>query len=238
MRGGDGARWEVPGEARGPVWVRCPHKEMTLLVDEALKVTGGARLHHGGKEPPPGMTPSTIVLCPSGGESIASAIGHVKAQAPGVPVLLFLGSREDLQPAKSALEGGAHGLLHGGMRPDQVANALASASRGEVVIPEELLWGLATAEEGGGREGPRPAGLPVRQREIVGLVSKGLSDAQVAKRLSLPEHSVKRELHAAYRTLRFKRRIKEAIASRQSNQNDSRRRRLRRIEVKRTPRGR
>ena len=53
------------------------------------------------------------------------------------------------------------------------------------------------------------------------MVANGLSDGQVAKRLSLSEHTVKRELHAAYSTLRYKRKIKEAILSRQSNSTDS-----------------
>jgi DNA-binding NarL/FixJ family response regulator len=150
----------------------------------------------------------------------------VRVLAPGVPILLFLGSPEDLQSAQSALKEGAHGLLHANMRPRDVACALAAASRRSATIPEEILRYLAAAkeeeeeEEGSGSASslaPAASSLTPQQREVLGLVANGLSNDQVAKRLSLPEHTVKRELHAAYSTLRYKRKIKEAVLSRQSN---------------------
>ena len=198
------------------VWVSCLQGGYPSLIKKALEATG-TRVHEG-KEPPRGKSPSTVVLCPNG-EDGASGMKRVKALTPGIPVLVFLGSPEDLTLAKSVLKEGAHGLLHGGMWPEQVACVLASASQEKIAIPEEILRGLAAVEEKSGEEASWVA-LSARQREIVGLVSKGLSDAQVAKRFSLSERTVKRELHAAYRTLRYKRRIKEAIVSRQSNQNN------------------
>jgi DNA-binding NarL/FixJ family response regulator len=221
-----------PKQSLGPVWVSCPLDEVALLIEEALKAPGDARLHgarlHYGKEPPQGETPSSVVLCLDS-EDVSSAVRRVRVLAPGVPILLFLGSPEDLQSAQSALKEGAHGLLHANMRPRDVACALAAASRRSATIPEEILRYLAAAkeeeEEGSGSASslaPAAASsLTPQQREVLGLVANGLSDGQVAKRLSLPEHTVKRELHAAYSTLRYKRKIKEAVLSRQSNSTDS-----------------
>ena len=227
-----------PKQSLGPVWVSCPLDEVALLIEEALKAPGGARLHgarlHYGKEPPQGETPSSVVLC-LGSEDVSSAVRRVMVLAPGVPILLFLGSPEDLQSAQSALKEGAHGLLHANMRPRDVACALAAASRRSATIPEEILRYLAAAkeeeeeeeeEEGSGSASslaPAAAAssLTPQQREVLGLVVNGLSNDQVAKRLSLPEHTVKRELHAAYSTLRYTRKIKEAVLSRQSNSTDS-----------------
>jgi DNA-binding NarL/FixJ family response regulator len=218
-----------PKQSLGPVWVSCPLDEVALLIEEALKAPGDARLHYG-KKPPQGETPSSIVLYLDS-EDVSSAVRRVRVLAPGVPVLLFLGSPEDLQSAQSALKEGAHGLLHANMRPRDVACALAAASRRRATIPEEILRYLAAAkeeeEEGSGAGSslaPAPAAasfLTPQQREVLGLVANGLSNGQVSKRLSLPEHTVKRELHAAYSTLRYKRKIKEAVLSRQSNSTDS-----------------
>jgi DNA-binding NarL/FixJ family response regulator len=222
-----------PKQSLGPVWVSCPLDEVALLIEEALKAPGDARLHgarlHYGKEPPQGETPSSVVLCCLDSEDVSSAVRGVRVLAPGVPILLFLGSPEDLQSAQSALKEGAHGLLHANMRPRDVACALAAASRRSATIPEEILRYLAAAkeeeekEEGSGSASSLAAAssLSPQQREVLGLVANGLSNGQVAKRLSLPEHTVKRELHAAYSTLRYKRKIKEAVLSRQSNSTDS-----------------
>jgi DNA-binding NarL/FixJ family response regulator len=226
---GSGPRTEQrkPGAFSDPVvWVSCPYGEATPSVKEvleALEATGSAYLHYG-KERPRGENLSAVVLYLNGGEDVASEMDRVRRWAPGVPVLLFLGSPEDLASAREALKEGAHGLLHGGMQPEQVACALASASRWKVAIPQEILLGLAAAEEeeGHGAGGPLPASaLTPQQREVLGLVSKSLSDGQVARRLSLPERTVKRELHAAYRTLRYKRKIKEAIVYWHSNKTFS-----------------
>jgi DNA-binding NarL/FixJ family response regulator len=212
-----------PEESLGPVWVSCPRDEVALLIEEALKAPGDARLHYG-KEPLQGETPSSVVLCCLDSEDVSSAVRRVRVLAPGVPLLLFLGSPEDLQSAESALKEGAHGLLHANMRPRDVAYALDVASRRSATIPEEILRYLATSkekEEGSGSgsslapaAAATSSSLTPQQREVLRLVANGLSNGQVAKRLSLPEHTVKRELHAAYSTLRYKRKIKEAIISR------------------------
>ncbi len=167
--------------------------------------------------------PSCIVLF-SRRESACAELRRLRSLAPGVPILLFLRSADDPALAKDALKEGAHGLLHSGMPLDQVSSALASVSQGKVVIPEEILRSLPTTEEHASREeaGPPPASLTPRQRQIVELVSsRGLSDAQVAKRLSLPERTVKQELHAAYRALRYSHRLREATLCWQSNHNNN-----------------
>jgi DNA-binding NarL/FixJ family response regulator len=96
------------------------------------------------------------------------------------------------------------------MPPEQLARAIEVASRGETVIPRGLLEVLIASET--------PAasldGLPARQREIVGLVSEGLSNAQIAERLFLSESTVKQHLRAAYKTLGVKNRTQAARAFR------------------------
>ncbi len=185
MREGKTRAVVMQPEERGPgafsdsvVWVSCLQERVPPLLKKVLETTG-TRVHEG-KAPPRRETPSTVVLCPNGGDA-ASGIKRARAVAPGIPIVVFLGSPEDLAPAQSALREGAHGLLHGDMWPEQLACALASASQGKIAIPEEFLRGLAAVEEGGGEEASWPVALSAQQREILELVSKGLGDAQVAK---------------------------------------------------------
>jgi DNA-binding NarL/FixJ family response regulator len=52
--------------------------------------------------------------------------------------------------------------------------------------------------------------LTPRQRQIVGLVCEGLSNAQIAKRLFLTESTVKQHLRAAYKLLNVRNRVQAA----------------------------
>jgi DNA-binding CsgD family transcriptional regulator len=81
------------------------------------------------------------------------------------------------------------------------------ALRGEVVLPRGLLR-LWVGEQR--RPGPG-IGLSARQREVLGLVAEGLSNAEIAGRLFLSESTVKQHLRAAYKALGVKNR-REAAA--------------------------
>jgi DNA-binding NarL/FixJ family response regulator len=95
------------------------------------------------------------------------------------------------------------------MPPEQLAHAIEVASRGETVIPRGLLEVLIASETPASLDG-----LSARQREIVGLVSEGLSNARIAARLFLSESTVKQHLRAAYKTLGVKNRTQAARAFR------------------------
>jgi len=68
--------------------------------------------------------------------------------------------------------------------------------RGEIVVPRKLLEHLIADEEPAD-----PDALTARQREILQLVAKGFSNAQVAKSLFLSESTVGQHLRATYKGL-------------------------------------
>lgn len=116
-----------------------------------------------------------------------------------------------MEVALTALTSGARGFVHAGMPPEQLTRAIEVASRGELVAPRGLLEVLIRGET--------PAvldGLSTRQREILGLVTEGLSNAQIARRLFLSEPTVKQHLRAVYKTLRVKNRAQAARVFRRS----------------------
>jgi serine/threonine-protein kinase PknK len=82
------------------------------------------------------------------------------------------------------------------MRPEQIARALRLASRGEVVVPRELVAGLVKGEEPSNL-----LALSARQREILELVAEGKSNAEIARQLFLAKGTVKQHLRAAYKLL-------------------------------------
>jgi hypothetical protein len=126
-----------PKMALGLVWVSCPHEEAILLIKEAL---GAKARVYGGKEPPQGEAPSSVVLC-SNCEDVVQGMRRLRIQAPDVAVLVF-GSTLEPRLAEEALRMGASGFIHAEMRPDRITLALSLASEGEIIIPRELLGEL------------------------------------------------------------------------------------------------
>jgi DNA-binding NarL/FixJ family response regulator len=52
--------------------------------------------------------------------------------------------------------------------------------------------------------------LTSRQREIMGLVGEGLSNAQIAQRLFVTESTIKQHLRTAYKALNVRNRVQAA----------------------------
>ena len=102
----------------------------------------------------------------------------------------------DLPLARDALQAGASGFVHAEMMPDQLVRALTVAAKGELVAPRELLRYVLTKDHSGDL-----AALSVRQREILGYVVEGLSNAEIGRRLYLSESTIKQHLRAAYKLL-------------------------------------
>jgi DNA-binding NarL/FixJ family response regulator len=159
---------------------------------------------HVGQKAPKGV-PSFIILCVDGVEGgLTENMEQVRNSSPDVPVVV-LGLRLDMRVARDALQAGARGYMHAGMAPDQVVRAVTVAATGELVAPRDLLEYLLTHED--------PAdlhALSARQREILGLVVEGLSNAQIANRLYLSESTIKQHLRAAYKLLGVRNRTEAA----------------------------
>ncbi len=185
----------------GLIWVDCSPSVATAGLVVALE--GQARVHNAPE--PPQDAWSSVVLCPNGREGLSSSVGRLRELSPSAAPILVFGWHMDLPLARDALRAGASGFIHGGMTQEQLARALAVAAKGELVAPRELLPYLLTHEE------PLDVYiLSARQREILGLVVEGLSNAEIAGRLFLSESTIKQHLRAAYKLLGVRNRIEAA----------------------------
>ena len=177
----------------GLVWIDCPYPVVAAGLKGALQ--GRARVHLGRSTPTNEGVPACAILDAEGVEGLANSIERVRGFNPDMSVLVF-SLRVDLPLARDALRLGARGFIHAGMELDQIARAVEVAAKGEIVAPRKLLEYLIA------NEGPADLGaLTVRQREILGLVAEGSSNAEIAKRLFLSESTVKQHLRAAYKVL-------------------------------------
>jgi DNA-binding NarL/FixJ family response regulator len=176
----------------GVVWVHCPHSLVSTGLVRVLEEK--ASVHQGPK--PPGEAPSCVILCANGHESLSERVEFYRGLSPdAVPVVVF-GLQLDLPLARDALRAGASGFVHAEMTPDQLVRAVVVAAKGELVAPRELLRYVLIEDQSGDL-----AALSARQREILGYVVEGLSNAEIGRRLYLSESTIKQHLRAAYKLL-------------------------------------
>jgi DNA-binding NarL/FixJ family response regulator len=180
----------------GTIWLDFePYSVVTFGLRHTLETQ--ARVYVGRREPED--PPSSIMLFAEDTKDVSERVRRTKEAYPDVPILVF-GSGVDLSLAQVALQAGARGFIHGGMRPEQVIRAVTVASNGEMVAPRELLEHVIehlTVSE----EEVNLGALSHRQREILGMVVEGMSNAEIGKRLYLSESTIKQHLRAAYKVL-------------------------------------
>jgi DNA-binding NarL/FixJ family response regulator len=192
----------------GLVWVDCPRSVVSAGLVRALEKR--ATVHQGLK--PPRDVPSCIILCANSREDLSKRVEFYQELGQGAPPVVVFSPQLDLPLARDALQAGASGFVHAEMMPDQLLRAVAVAAKGELVAPRELLRYVLTDDQSGDL-----ATLSVRQREILGYVVEGLSNAEIGRRLYLSESTIKQHLRAAYKLLGVSNRTEAANLFRRGN---------------------
>jgi DNA-binding NarL/FixJ family response regulator len=111
-----------------------------------------------------------------------------------VVVLTSLSARERIL---EALDAGAIGYLLKDAEPDELIRGVRAAARGESPLSPRAAQQVLAA-----RSGQRPAvRLSAREREVLELVSQGLPNKLIARRLEISEKTVKAHLTQVFSQL-------------------------------------
>jgi DNA-binding NarL/FixJ family response regulator len=105
--------------------------------------------------------------------------------------------------------GGSRGHLPATVTADQLAAAVVLAAAGYAVVPRpgEPL----AAEPARPVSDADPATLTGRERQVLGMVARGLSNAEIAAALTLSEHTVKTHVQNLLGKLRLPNRLHAVI---------------------------
>jgi DNA-binding NarL/FixJ family response regulator len=118
------------------------------------------------------------------------ALEELKKIDPGVRVI-FLTMHRDVVYARRALEAGAYGFVLKQSAPEELSMAVRAALEGRRFITPILAGEVLEAmRKGPAQVADQAASLTLRQREILRLISEGLSAKEIAKKLDISQRTV------------------------------------------------
>lgn len=152
------------------------------------------------------LTPDVVLLDYELGRMRATEIiGALRALADA-PRVLVLTAYHDGETIRSVLESGAEGLALKTASPQQTLSAIRQVVDGQLVFPQAARRWL---EARGGRSAA--SDLTAREREVWALLAEGLTNVQIASRLTLSENTVKFHVQHLYQKLGVKNRTEAAL---------------------------
>ena len=137
------------------------------------------------------------------------ATRRIVAQAPEVQVVV-LTSFMDRDQIVDALASGAIGYLVKDAEPEELIRGIHAAARGESPIDSRAARTMLGAQHA---SDPLDV-LTERERQVLSLVSEGLPNKQIARRLEISEKTVKAHLTSAFRAIGVDDRMQAAMWAR------------------------
>lgn len=148
-----------------------------------------------------------------GGDGVAATRAIVISGSPTrVVVLTSFGEESRIM---DALNAGAHGYLLKHIDPDDLLAAIRSAAAGDA--PLDPRAGRVLLEQR--RVSAQPSGLTDREMEVLTLVSQGLANKQIARRLEISERTVKAHLTSVFQRIGVTDRVQAALWLREQQSN-------------------
>ena len=149
----------------------------------------------------PALHPAAVVvdaglgLRPFGGDIAA----ELASRAPGVAVVMVVRRAQSVGMVE-AMESGALALVHRRCAQEELVAAVSAAIAGQNWVAAPLA-GILRGELLSEVSGERAAELSPRELEVLRGLATGATNAQIAGRMGISEHTVRNHVHSVMRKL-------------------------------------
>ncbi len=163
------------------------------------------------------LRPSLVLLDISMPGNGLSAIGAIATASPETLIVMLTVSEQD-DDIMAALSAGARGYILKGVGADELSATLAGILAGESYVAPSLAARLLVALHS---QPPASAGrtafeaLTAREEQILKLVSAGMSNKEVGRRLDLQEKTIKHYMTSILQKLQARNRVEAAVMARE-----------------------
>ncbi|MEF3312113.1 response regulator transcription factor [Paenibacillus sp. GYB004] len=137
------------------------------------------------------------------------ATKRLKEKYPYVKVVMVTVS-DDIAHLFDALKKGAQGYLLKNLKPDAWHEYLKAIAVDEAPMTRELAFRILKELSPIGSNESQASPLTSREREILGLVAKGMSNKDISSNLDISEHTVKNHLKNILQKLHLENRVQLA----------------------------
>jgi DNA-binding NarL/FixJ family response regulator len=170
----------------------------------------GSALRHVATSSQDAVLVSTVM---TDGRAVVRAISEAAAQVP----VIALAVREIEEEVIAWAEAGVAGFLFREESLEGLVAVIQSAVRGETLCPPRMTATLlrsVTRLAAQRQSDPDVSRLTAREQEIVGLIDEGLSNKEIARRLTIEVRTVKNHVHSILQKLKVRRRADAAARMR------------------------
>lgn len=137
---------------------------------------------------------------------------RLKSKLPSVTVVM-LTVRDDSQTLFDAIKAGAQGYLVKNVRSRELLEQLRSVAQGEAAISRRMAARILEEIRGEKESFEPEEALTAREMDVLELVMARLSNAEIAERLVVSEHTVKNHMKSILSKLQLRNRHQAAAYS-------------------------
>ncbi|MCF8998272.1 response regulator [Acinetobacter nectaris] len=147
------------------------------------------------------------------GASGFSALVHVRAQYPAIPIVV-VSAHEETSVIRRAITHGAMGYIPKSANPDNISDAITQVLEGDIWLPANIsahhINDACSSDETVLAE--RIQSLTPQQFRVLMMVAEGLLNKQIAYDLDVSEATIKAHVTAIFRKLNVQNRTQAVLA--------------------------